>query len=154
MKRLLLFALPVLLTLPALKAQRVADTSPKVRLNHIAVYVYNLEKSAAFYQNIVQLSPIPNPFNDSLHEWFSLGGGAQLHLIKGATGVSEHIKNSHICFSVPSVDTFIINLRKNKIGYTNWTGTLDTTTTRVDGVKQIYFKDPDGYWIEVNDNYN
>jgi lactoylglutathione lyase len=26
-----------------------------------------------------------------------------------------------------------------------------TITTRVDGVKQIYFKDPDGYWIEIND---
>jgi lactoylglutathione lyase len=24
-------------------------------------------------------------------------------------------------------------------------------TNRVDGVKQIYFKDPDGYWIEIND---
>ncbi|RZK39359.1 MAG: VOC family protein [Hymenobacter sp.] len=138
----------------ALSAQRVADVQPKVRLNHIAVYVYNLEKSADFYKKIVQLSPIPNPFNDSLHEWFSIGGAAQLHLIKGAVNVSEHIKNSHICFSVPSVDSFITNLKRNRIGFTNWAGDLDTTTTRVDGVKQIYFKDPDGYWIEVNDNFN
>jgi lactoylglutathione lyase len=154
MRCLLLFTILLVLLTPAARAQRVADATPKVRLNHIAVYVYNLEKSADFYKSIVQLTSIPNPFNDSLHEWFSIGGAAQLHLIKGAANVSEHIKNSHICFSVPSVDSFIINLRKNKIGYTNWTGTLDTTTTRVDGVKQIYFKDPDGYWIEVNDNYN
>jgi lactoylglutathione lyase len=23
---------------------------------------------------------------------------------------------------------------------------------RVDGIKQIYLQDPDGYWIEVNDD--
>jgi lactoylglutathione lyase len=154
MRCLLLSTICLVLLVPVTKAQQIPDTTPKVHLNHIAVYVYNLEKSAAFYESIVQLTRIPNPFNDSLHEWFSLGGGAQMHLIKGATNVSEHGKNSHICFSVPSVDTFITNLRKHKISYTNWAGTLDSTTTRVDGVKQIYFKDHDGYWIEVNDNYN
>ncbi len=152
--RCLLLTVLLVLLMPVLKAQRIADLQPKVRLNHIAVYVYNLEKSADFYEKIVQLKRIPNPFNDSLHEWFSIGGAAQLHIIKGAADVSEHIKNSHICFSVPSVDTFIFNLRKNKIGFMNWAGNQDSTTTRADGVKQIYFKDPDGYWIEVNDNYN
>jgi len=24
-------------------------------------------------------------------------------------------------------------------------------TNRVDGVHQIYLKDPDGYWLEIND---
>jgi lactoylglutathione lyase len=24
-------------------------------------------------------------------------------------------------------------------------------TNRVDGVKQFYFKDPDAYWLEIND---
>jgi lactoylglutathione lyase len=24
---------------------------------------------------------------------------------------------------------------------------------RVDGVKQIYFQDPDGHWLEINDDY-
>jgi lactoylglutathione lyase len=42
-------------------------------------------------------------------------------------------------------------LEKNKIEYENWAGQKMTVTTRVDGVKQIYFKDPDGYWIEIND---
>jgi lactoylglutathione lyase len=26
-----------------------------------------------------------------------------------------------------------------------------TTTTRVDGVQQIWLQDPDGYWVEIND---
>jgi lactoylglutathione lyase len=42
-------------------------------------------------------------------------------------------------------------LDKNKIEYENWAGDKMAVTTRVDGVKQIYFKDLDGYWVEIND---
>jgi lactoylglutathione lyase len=46
---------------------------------------------------------------------------------------------------------FIEKLKANKIEFENWPGEKGAVTTRVDGVKQIYFKDPDGYWIEIND---
>ena len=42
-------------------------------------------------------------------------------------------------------------LKKNNIPFESWAGEKNTYTNRVDGVKQIYFKDPDGYWIEIND---
>ena len=42
-------------------------------------------------------------------------------------------------------------LEQNKIEYENWAGEKNAVTKRVDGVQQIYFKDPDGYWIEIND---
>ena len=42
-------------------------------------------------------------------------------------------------------------LDKNNIDYESWTGDKKGVTLRVDNVKQIYFQDPDGYWIEVND---
>lgn len=134
-------------------AQTTTGKSLKVRINHIALYVFDLEKSRDFYEKVVQLTWIKNPFNDSLHEWFSIGDAAQLHIIKGAKELTEHIKNSHICFSVPSVPDFITNLNKHHIGYTNWPGEANAITVRPDGIKQIYFKDPDGYWIEVNDDY-
>lgn len=138
---------------PALQAQTTTDKPLKVKINHIAVYVFDLEKSKDFYQHVVQLKLISNPFNDSLHEWFSIGEAAQLHLIKGAKEVAEHLKNSHICFSVASMDDFIANLKKYNTGYINWAGEASAVTTRVDGIKQIYFKDPDGYWVEVNSDY-
>ncbi len=28
---------------------------------------------------------------------------------------------------------------------------MNSITTRVDNVKQIWLQDPDGYWIEIND---
>ncbi len=123
----------------------------KARLNHIAVYVVDLKISTAFYKDIIGLDTIPEPFHDGRHTWFSIGVKSHLHIISGAKGKTEHEKNSHLCFSVPSVAEFIKVLEKNKVEYENWAGQKNTVTNRVDGVKQIYFKDPDGYWIEIYD---
>ncbi|MGZ8558791.1 MAG: VOC family protein [Chitinophagaceae bacterium] len=123
----------------------------KARLNHIAIYVHDLKKSTDFYNNIVSLDTIPEPFHDGRHTWFSIGDKSHLHLIQGAAAGLSFEKNSHLCFSVASVENFISILDKNNIEYENWPGQKKTITTRVDGVKQIYFKDPDGYWVEIND---
>ena len=120
-------------------------------LNHIAIYVHDLEKSADFYKNVIGLTVIPEPFHDGRHVWFKIAEHSQLHLIQGA-GISVHDKNSHTCFSVPSVDTFIRHLDKNKISYENWAGARNTLSLRPDGIKQIYFTDPDGFWVEINDD--
>lgn len=122
-------------------------------LNHIAVYVKDLQVSTTFYEDVLRLKQIPEPFKDGLHSWFSLGGTGQLHLIQGERGGVSRNKNEHLCFSVPSVDQFIIHLNQLKIDYTNWPGTEKAPTVRVDGVKQVYFQDPDGHWLEVNDDY-
>ena len=123
----------------------------KVLLNHIAVYVVDLKISTAFYKDIIGLDTIPEPFHDGRHTWFSVGVKSHLHVISGATVKTAHDKNAHLCFSVASVPEFVKVLEKNKVEYENWAGEKMTITTRVDGIKQIYFKDPDGYWIEIND---
>jgi lactoylglutathione lyase len=121
-------------------------------LNHIAVYIYDLKKSTDFYTGIIGLTVIPEPFHDGKHTWFKIGEHSQLHLIEGAASVTEHVKSSHLCFSVPSMNDFIGVLTKNAIPFENAAGAPNTITTRPDGVKQIYFKDPDGYWIEINND--
>jgi len=128
-----------------------AQSKPKPSLNHIAVYVVDLKVSTLFYQSIVGLDTIPEPFHDGRHTWFSVGPKSHLHIISGAAQKTEHDKNTHLCFSVSSVIDFIAVLKKNNVGFENWAGEKNTYTNRVDGVKQIYFKDPDGYWIEIND---
>ena len=52
---------------------------------------------------------------------------------------------------VPSVERFVARLEENEVPYFDWPGKPQSVTTRVDGVKQLYFQDPDGHWIEVND---
>ena len=127
------------------------ENKPKALLNHIAVYVVDLKTSTAFYKDIIGLDTIPEPFHDGRHTWFSIGVKSHLHVISGAASKTGHDKNAHLCFSVASVPDFVKVLEKNNIEYENWAGQKMTVTTRVDGVKQIYFKDPDGYWIEIND---
>lgn len=127
------------------------STKTKARLNHIALYVVDLKISSDFYSQIVGLDTIPEPFHDGRHTWFSVGPKSHLHIISGAREKKEQDKNSHLCFSVPSVLDFINVLNKNSIPFENWAGEKNTFTNRVDGVKQVYFRDPDGYWVEIND---
>ena len=123
----------------------------KPTLNHIAVYVVDLKTSSDFYSNIIQLDTIPEPFHDNKHTWYRVGPLSHLHVISGAKEKVAHDKNAHLCFTVESVQDFIPRLEKAKIPYEDWPGNKGKVTTRVDGVKQIYFQDPDGYWIEIND---
>lgn len=124
---------------------------PKARLNHIAIYVNDLKKSGDFYSHIIGLDTIPEPFHDGKHIWFSVGDKSHLHVIQGAAAGLSHEKNNHLCFSVASVEKFISILDKNNVEYENWPGQKKSIQLRPDGVKQIWFKDPDGYWIEIND---
>jgi lactoylglutathione lyase len=144
-------SIALLLTIISMNVISAAAQNRKPVVNHIAVYVYNLHESTHFYKDIIGLGTIPEPFHDGKHTWLNIGDNAALHLIEGAHSITEHDKNSHICFSVTDLKSFMGMLDKNNIEYGNWAGQKQTFTLRPDGVKQIYFKDPDGYWIEVND---
>ncbi|MGC4035234.1 MAG: VOC family protein [Chitinophagaceae bacterium] len=148
MKKTIVSLSVVLLLMSVAHAQQ---DKPKASLNHIAQYVVDLKVSTDFYQNIVGLDSIPEPFHDGKHTWFAVGPKSHLHIISGATKKEPHDKNSHLCFTVASVPDFTLILKKNNIPFESWTGEKNTWTNRVDGVKQIYFQDPDGYWIEIND---
>lgn len=149
MKKTAITLLAFLTVTIAVKAQQ--DAKPKASLNHIAQYVVDLKVSTDFYMNIIGLDTIPEPFHDNKHTWFAVGPKSHLHIISGASQKMPHDKNSHLCFTVSSVPDFTINLKKSNVPFESWTGEKNTWTNRVDGVKQIYFQDPDGYWIEIND---
>lgn len=128
-----------------------AAQETRVSLNHIALYVQDLQKATVFYRDFLGLDTIPEPFHDGKHTWFSVGPKSHLHLIAGAKSKQQGDINTHICFSVASVEAFIEKLKKAGIPYRNWQGEKNKMTLRVDGVKQVYLQDPDGYWVEVND---
>ena len=152
MKTCILFVLSAsLFFLSGFKSIAQQHTMQKASLNHIAIYVVDLKTSTSFYQHIIGLDTIPEPFHDGRHTWFSIGAKSHLHLIQGAKEPATREKNTHICFTVQSVEDFVTVLKKNNVSYENWAGEKNAVTNRVDGVKQIYFTDPDGYWIEIND---
>jgi lactoylglutathione lyase len=141
----------ILILVTSFRAHAQQKVKPSVTLNHVAVYVVNLQQSVHFYRDVLGLDTMPEPFHDGKHAWFKVGENCHLHVIQGAAEKMIHDKNAHICFSVPSVDTFIEQLNKEKVSFESWGGDKGKYAVRVDGVKQLYLKDPDGYWIEIND---
>lgn len=129
-----------------------AFAQKKTRLNHIALSVHDLKKSTNFYNQFLELDTIPEPFHDGRHTWFGIGDQSHLHLIQNPGAILTPGKNAHLCFSVSSVDAFAEKLSKAGIHFEDWAGKKGAITTRVDKIKQIYFQDPDGYWIEINDD--
>ncbi len=49
------------------------------------------------------------------------------------------------------MDDYIDHLNKMDVPYYNSKGAPQVKQTRPDGVQQIYVVDPEGHWIEIND---
>jgi lactoylglutathione lyase len=123
------------------------------KFDHATVYVRDLDKSATFYEKVLGFERIPEPFKDGRHVWFRVGPHDQLHVVSGATTSPDRDINVHLAFRVPSVPNFASQLDKAGVKYRkSIRGDGTVATPRPDGVNQIYFQDPDGYWIEVNDD--
>lgn len=120
-------------------------------IDHTSLIVNDLKKSGDFYAQVLQLKEIPHPTNDPGFRWFQVHGNTQLHLILKDTVVMKKHKSMHLCLSTQKLGAFIDNLNKNNIEYEDWPGTKNAVTQRADGVQQIYLRDPEGYWIEIND---
>lgn len=133
-----------------LKNSASAQESPSI--NHISVYVVNMQKSAEFYKKVMLFKEISEPFHDGKHVWLRIGAHSQLHIIPGAKAVKDGDINIHLAFTVPSLQKFIDHLEQIHVNYRNWPGDGKTPTSRPDGVKQVYLQDPDNNWIEVNDD--
>jgi len=124
----------------------------KVHINHTAIYVVDIQKTGSFYSNVLGLDTVPEPFHDGKHIWYSTGPHSMLHVIAGATAKKDYYKNQHTCFTVPDFNLFIGKLKQLNWVYEDVAGNKNAITTRVDGVHQIWLQDPDGYWLEINDD--
>ena len=120
-------------------------------IDHSTLIVNDLKTTGDFYANVIGLKEIDHPTKDPGFRWFSIVGNTQLHLIYKDTVVMKKHKSSHICLSTQKLDAFIKHLEKQQISYEDWLGTKNAITLRADGVRQIYIRDPEGYWIEIND---
>ena len=129
-----------------------AQDSAKIKFsfNHLALSVKDLNRSAAFYATVLKLPEIVNRTKIEGIRWFALADGKELHLI---FTIKENViinKAIHMGLSTNNFDEFVKQLTALKITYSDWPGKPNTVNIRTDGVKQIFFQDPDGYWVEVN----
>jgi lactoylglutathione lyase len=118
--------------------------------NHLALSVKDVDRSAEFYKKVLNLNEITNKTKIEGIRWLSLGEGKELHLISILKENVTINKALHFALTTSNFDTFIKTLDEMKISYSDWPGTPQKINIRADGIKQIYFQDPDGNWIEVN----
>ncbi len=129
-----------------------SDQELRIKIDHVAISVTDLQESEAFYRDVMGLRQIEEPFGVGRHAWFDLGA-AELHVIKAAEERRERDRSNHLCFSVQDMDEFIDKLTAHDITYYDAGGNAGEINIRPDGIQQIYVTDPDGYWIEINDNF-
>lgn len=120
--------------------------------NHMALSVKDVNASVEFYQKILQLDEIKNTASDSKTRWLAFNDGLQLHLIPRPNSEIKINKAVHFALATTNIDSFIMRLEDLKIDYSNWLDTPNKDYIRKDGIKQVYFQDPNGYWIEINDD--
>tara|TARA_R110002126_G_scaffold112105_1_gene250173 strand:- start:35516 stop:35899 length:384 start_codon:yes stop_codon:yes gene_type:complete len=119
-------------------------------LNHIALSVKNVNESVKFYQKVLFLKEIENTASNSKTRWLALGEEKQLHLIPRPNFNVILNKAVHFALTTPDINSFIKHLISLNIDYSDWKDTSNKGYIRKDGILQIYFQDPNGYWIEVN----
>jgi lactoylglutathione lyase len=125
------------------------DTTP-IAIDHVALNVADLEASVAFYSGVFGFQEIPAAAKG--RRWLSLGKGVALHLLGGRTQPVVDNRSVHLALTSDNLEPIMQRLRERKVTWSDFAGTPGTvSTTRSDGVRQIFFRDPDGYWIEVND---
>lgn len=129
----------------------MSETSSSVAIDHVALNVADLEVSVAFYNGVFGLQEIPAAAAG--RRWLSLGkGGVAMHLLGGRTEPVADNKSIHLALTSSDLEPIMQKLKDRGVTWSDFAGTpYAVGSTRSDGVRQIFFRDPDGYWIEVND---
>lgn len=111
--------------------------------NHVALQVSDIERSADFYAKVLDLQEILIPDFDYPVRWFSLDASRELHLIgRKEEGASTGIRGNHFCLEVTDILQAEKHIKDLGIDYM-------PIKFRPDGVKQLFFTDPDGHYIEL-----
>lgn len=124
----------------------------RVELDHVSLLVRDRDESARFYGEIIGLPEVKNLTGRGHIRWFGLGGGRTIHLIAaGTANPGERPRSTHFAMATPDFDEVVRRLAERGVAFQNLAGTTGEVAVRGDGVRQIYFQDPDGHWVEIND---
>ncbi len=133
-------------------AQASLSQSFELVHDHTNIMVTDLEISADFYENILQLKELETPWGArEVLRFYDIGNGRQIHVLKADKEDIIINKSRHIAFHVADFDRYLQFLQEKDIEFSNFSGDSKNPQIRPDGIRQIYFQDPDGNWFEVND---
>jgi lactoylglutathione lyase len=123
----------------------------RMTLDHVALHVADVETSVRFYTEALGLKEIPAQFLG--RRWIAIGQNGAIHITGGRKTPVAEDDDVHFAIAMNSLDPLMARLKAHGV---IWVGSDDkpygVSSSRLDGVHQIYFKDPDGYWVEINDS--
>jgi lactoylglutathione lyase len=150
-KRSLSIAIALALLSVHANSYQQRSMSPTVTIDHIALNVADLDASVAFYSSVFGLQEIPAAAKG--RRWLSLSNGVALHLLGERSAAVADNRSVHVAFTSDNLELIVQRLKDRGIAWSDFAGRQGAVgTVRTDGVRQIFFRDPDGYWIEVNDS--
>jgi glyoxylase I family protein len=125
-----------------------------MRIQHVGLVVSDLDRSRRFYADALGLEEVPRPSNFVFDgAWFRFGG-TELHLLSdahatGGAGQWEPGEGAargmthHLAFEVDDLGLACARLSDNGVDLEG--GPM----ARGDGYVQVFFRDPDGYVLEL-----
>ena len=127
--------------------------SSPFRIDHQAIHVRDLDASVRFYHEILGLPEVENPMGNRPIRWFALTDTTNLHLVGGnAAPPGERGIGTHLALAAGDFDACVERLMAADVTFGAMPGRPPgKVTERPDGVRQCFVRDPDGFWIEIND---
>ncbi len=81
--------------------------------DHFSIVVEDVDKSAAFYANVLNLEETPLPDKTPGFRWFVINDNTQIHLIQKEFAPFEKNKSMHLALATQDLDGLIAHLKYN-----------------------------------------
>ncbi|KAI5077908.1 hypothetical protein GOP47_0007732 [Adiantum capillus-veneris] len=138
----------------AMKSSSSSSSSclPISSVNHISLLCSSVEKSAAFYEDVLGFFPIRRPGSFDFDGAWLFNYGMGIHLIQAPNPselpkkVDINPKDNHMSFQTGCHDIEEVEERLKELGVRYIRVQVEEGGILVD---QIFFHDPDGFMIEV-----
>jgi catechol 2,3-dioxygenase-like lactoylglutathione lyase family enzyme len=114
------------------------------KLHHVSRQTLKLDETRQFYVDVLGFTEISRPSFGFKGAWL-YGAGIQLHLIEEPYSPQDMAINSrenHIAFAVTDMEAAEETLKARGVAYRH-----NVVPDR--GTNQLFFKDPDGWMIEL-----
>ena len=114
------------------------------QLNHVALRVSDVDRSVAFYRDVLRLPVLDRPAFDFPGAWLGFGEDQELHLIGDPDQESQPgtRRGGHFALVVDALDEWEHHLDQSVVSRM-------PRKERPDGAQQTFLQDPDGHWIEL-----
>lgn len=129
---------------------------PQLMLHHVSILTSDVERSLAFYRDVLGLEPLPRPDFPIRGSWLACGD-RQVHLVQHPTGTYRNgeIDNNDTHFALRTDDFEGVVRQLEAHGFSEHAAEgapkrIMMKRTGAAGFAQLYVLDPDRNVVEVN----